>query len=150
MATPTTHWCPRPPIPLFSIEVSTYVWQGFLQEATKGWSVNGFKVPGTLQAVSVDPWTGLRATDGNGVTELFLPGTAPGGALPADQRCGEPVLAVAGFENEHANWLEADRGWLARAAKGQGRAGGPKGTRTAYFYNGVFTPYGKSWGPLLG
>ncbi len=135
--------------PLFSIDVSTYVWQGFLQEAAEGWSVNGFKVPGSLQAVAVDPWTGLRAT-GGGVTELFLPGTEPGGAPAADQRCGEPVLAVAGFEAAHSGWMDANRGWLARAAKGPGRAGGPENTRTAYFYNGVFTPYGKSWGSLLG
>ncbi len=136
--------------PLFSIDVSTYVWQGFLQEAAEGWSVNGFKVPGSLQAVAVDPWTGLRASGGRSVTELFLPGTTPGGAPSADQGCGEPLLAITGFENRYPSWLDANRGWIARAAKGPGRAGGPENTRTAYFYNGVFTPYGKSWGPLLG
>ena len=30
-----------PSDPLFSIDVTTYVWQGFLQEATKSWSING-------------------------------------------------------------------------------------------------------------
>jgi hypothetical protein len=24
--------------------------------------------------------------------------------------------------------------------------GGPKGTRTSYFYNGSFAPYGRTWG----
>ena len=24
--------------------------------------------------------------------------------------------------------------------------GGPKGTRTSYFYNGAFTPFGRTWG----
>jgi hypothetical protein len=37
-------------------------------------------------------------------------------------------------------------GWLARAARGPGVAGGPKGTRTAYFYGGGFFPFGRSWG----
>ena len=31
-----------PSSPLFSIDVTTYVWQGFMEEATKGWSINGF------------------------------------------------------------------------------------------------------------
>ena len=48
--------------PLFSIEVTTYVWQGFLEEATKGWSINGFgAAPDTIDRASVDPWTGLAA-----------------------------------------------------------------------------------------
>ena len=36
--------------------------------------------------------------------------------------------------------------WGARAARGSGVRGGPKGTRTAYFYNGAFAPFGRSWG----
>ncbi len=136
--------------PLFSIDVTTYVWQGFLQDATKGWSINGFQTPGGLVEAAVDPWTGLAAAGGTSVTELFLPGTAPQGALPADQRCGEAVLSSAGFEKDHDAWMTADRAWLARAAKGSGVRGGPKGTRTAYFYNGSFVPYGRSWGPLAG
>ena len=31
-----------PASPLFSIDVTTYVWQGFMEEATKGWKINGF------------------------------------------------------------------------------------------------------------
>ncbi|HYO41975.1 MAG TPA: transglycosylase domain-containing protein [Candidatus Limnocylindrales bacterium] len=138
-----------PSSPLFSIDVTTYVWQGFLQEATKGWSVNGFTLPDGLAEVAVDPWTGLVA-DGKSVNEHFLPGTEPRGALPADQRCGTAVLSVAGFEAEHDNWMKANQGWIARAEKGAGVRGGPQGTRTAYFYNNGFTPYGRSWGPLVG
>ena len=43
-------------------------------------------------------------------------------------------------------WQKANANWGARAAKGSGVRGGPKGTRTAYFYNGAFTPFGRSWG----
>ena len=43
-------------------------------------------------------------------------------------------------------WQKANRGWQARAARGPGVSGGPKGTRTAYFYGGGFFPFGRSWG----
>jgi membrane peptidoglycan carboxypeptidase len=136
--------------PLFSIDVTAHVWQGFLQEATGGWSINGFRTPSSLVQAAVDPWTGLAAAGGKKVTELFLDGTAPQKDLPADQRCGEAVLFSAGFENEHKSWMVANQGWMARAAKGPGVRGGPQGTRTAYFYNPAFNPYGRSWGPLMG
>ena len=75
--------------PLFSIDVTAHVWQGFLQEATDGWSINGFRRPDSLVEAAVDPWTGLAATGGKRVTELFLDGTTPQKDIPADQRCGE-------------------------------------------------------------
>ena len=135
--------------PLFSIEVTTYVWQGFLQEATRGWSINRFSVPDGLTEATVDPWTGLASSRGRAVAELFLDGTAPESGLAADV-CGEAVLSVAGFERDHDAWMQANRGWLRRAERGPGVRGGPEGTRTAYFYNGSFTPYGRSWGALTG
>ena len=135
--------------PLFSIDVTTYVWQGFMEESTKGWAINGFKAPNNLEHASVDPWTGLASSSRNAVVELFLPGTAPTGVLPPEARCGEAVLTNAGFEDEHASWMAANRGWLARARRGPGRVGGPENTATAYFYNPLFNPYGRSWGPLL-
>jgi membrane peptidoglycan carboxypeptidase len=135
--------------PLFSIDVTTYVWQGFLQEATEGWSINGFTKPKeALASASVDAFTGLPASGGKGVSELFLPGTEPQGSLSADV-CGAGVLDNVGFEKDHDAWLKADRGWIARAERGSGVRGGPEGTRTAYFYNGGFNPYGRSWGAFV-
>ena len=49
-------------------------------------------------------------------------------------------------ESSHPAWQRANRGWAARAAKGTGVRGGPEGTRTTYFYNGSFAPFGRSWG----
>ena len=49
-------------------------------------------------------------------------------------------------ESNHKSWQKANRLWAARAAKGEGQRGGPEGTRTAYFYDGAFHPFGKSWG----
>jgi membrane peptidoglycan carboxypeptidase len=139
-----------PADPLFSIEVSTYVWQRFMQEATAGWAINGFPKPDGLQKAAVDPWTGLSANGGGpSVDELFLAGTGPGPALGAGS-CGDAVLAVAGQEAQHPDWLAADQAWLKRAQKGSGVRGGPKGTRTSFFYNGFFHPYGTTWGPLTG
>jgi membrane peptidoglycan carboxypeptidase len=141
-----------PQRPLFSIDVTTHVWQGFLDEATTGWSINSFKRPDEgLVVVAVDPWTGLRAGPGDpSVEELFIVGTEPTANVPQDDRCGEAVFQVAGFEIQHDNWMEANEGWMARAERGPGVRGGPENTRTAYFMNNSFNPYGRSWGPLIG
>ena len=137
--------------PLLSLDVTAYVWHGFLEEAAAGYGIHGWSRPDTLVQVAVDPWTGLAAAapDDPSVKEWFLDGTAPA-ALPQDARCGEAVLTSAGHETDHPDWMTADLAWLKRAAKGPGVRGGPEKTKTTYFYNGVFTPYGKSWGPLLG
>ena len=49
-------------------------------------------------------------------------------------------------ESNFPAWQKANRQWAARAAKGTGVRGGPEGTRTSYFYNGSFAPFGRSWG----
>jgi hypothetical protein len=49
-------------------------------------------------------------------------------------------------DSNFPNWQKADLAWGARAARGSGVRGGPKGTRTAYFYNGAFAPFGRTWG----
>ena len=49
-------------------------------------------------------------------------------------------------ESNFPAWQKANRLWGARAAKGPGTRGGPEGTRTSYFYDGSFAPFGKSWG----
>jgi membrane peptidoglycan carboxypeptidase len=137
--------------PVFSIDVSTFVWQGFLTEATKGWQINNFTLPDTLVTADVDPWTGLRpAAGGKSVKELFIRGTAPTASVGnGGGSCGQGILETAGFESRFDNWMKADRDWIARAQKGPGVVGGPDRTRTTYFYNRSFMPYGASWGPLL-
>jgi hypothetical protein len=50
--------------------------------------------------------------------------------------------AESGFKS----WQRADQNWEVRAARGPGVGGGPKGTRTAYFYGGGFYPFGRTWG----
>ena len=140
-----------PARPLFSIEVSTFVWRGFLQDATEGWSINQFRQPEGLETVRVDPWTGLRSQRGEkSVEEIYIAGTAPSDSVPDDARCGEAVIVTVGVESSHDDWMRYNNGWLKRAERGPGVRGGPENTRTAYFYNGLFNPYGRSWGPLVG
>lgn len=66
------------------------------------------------------------------VKELFLPDIAP--TSTADIVVPVDVDEASG------------RLWQARAARGPGVSGGPKRTRTAYFYGGGFYPFGRTWG----
>jgi membrane peptidoglycan carboxypeptidase len=137
--------------PLFSIDVATYEWQGFLQEASAKWPVTDFTPPADgLVQVKIDPFTGLLASSAkNAVNEWFISGTEPTSRLAANT-CGIDVVDRIGVETRFDSWMAADRDWLARASRGPGTTGGPNRTRTAYFYNGAFHPYGSSWGPVVG
>ena len=137
--------------PVFSVHVSTFVWQGFLNEATADWAINPLPRAGGLTTVQVDPWTGFLPAPGQrAVPELFIPGTEPTRTVgSASGLCGENLLAATGWETRFDNWLAADRNWIARAQRGPGVRGGPDRTRTSYFYNTRFNPYGRSWGPLI-
>ena len=92
----------------------------------------------------------LPAPGEQGVPELFIPGTEPTKAVGSSGGlCGEKILEASEWETRFENWLAADRNWIARARRGPGVRGGPDNTRTSYFYNTGFNPYGRSWGPLL-
>ena len=136
--------------PLFSIDVSTYVWQGFMNEATAKWPITDFARPADgLTQARIDPFTGLASSSADAIDEWFLAGTEPT-AKAAPNTCGIEIVNRVGVETSFSAWMTADRDWLRRAAQGSGTVGGPDRTRTAYFYNGAFHPYGSSWGPLVG
>ena len=138
---------------VFSIDVTTFVWQGFLQEATKAWAVNDFAParrprPGEDRPVhrpaSRSP-APRRSTSGTS------PDTAPAGHDPGRRlRRGRPRTRRASYEHDY-NELDDRRPRLAEPGASTGRAspGGVNRTRTAYFYNGVFQPFGRSWGALV-
>ena len=69
-ATATT----RPVGEVFSIDVSTFVWQGFVQEASAEWEITNFERPADgLTQVAIDPFTGLLPAAGSeGVEEWFI------------------------------------------------------------------------------
>ena len=139
-----------PDKPVFSIDVSTFVWQGFLQETTAKWAINDFKQPDGLVKAAVDPFTGLKPRSGDrSIEEWFIADTVPKDSVP-DGTCGEKVLRMPGiYEGNYDNWMSADVDWLNRAKRGPGTAGGVNRSRTAYFYNGQFQPFGRSWGALV-
>jgi peptidoglycan glycosyltransferase len=136
--------------PVFSIDVTTYVWQGFLQEATRAWAVNDFKQPEGLVKATVDAFTGLKPRSGDKtVEEWYIPDTVPQDTLPVGA-CGQAVLEMPSvYENRFANWMTADLDWINRAKRGPGVSGGVNKDPTAYFYNGAFQPFGRSWGALV-
>jgi membrane peptidoglycan carboxypeptidase len=134
---------------VFSIDVSTYVWQGFLQEASRKWPITRFARPEGVTQVKIDAFTGMLPTPGSEtVDEWFVNDTQPQSALPKDV-CGSAALETVGHERKFRNWLAADEDWIRRAQRGPGTVGGPDRTRVTYFYDGSFTPYGKTWGPFV-
>ncbi|MGK2850374.1 MAG: transglycosylase domain-containing protein [Candidatus Limnocylindrales bacterium] len=136
--------------PLFSIDVSTYVWQGFLREASLDWPISRFARPDGLVEVAIDPFTGQLPRGGaEPVNEWFIDGTQPTRSLDAGV-CGEKVIEAVGLEGGFRGWLDADRDWIARATRGVGTRGGPDRTRVAYFYNNGFNPFGRTWGAVVG
>ncbi|HEX7347607.1 MAG TPA: transglycosylase domain-containing protein [Candidatus Limnocylindrales bacterium] len=150
-----------------SLDSSAPLWSAILSEVSNKLPVAGFKAPGGLVTAQVDAFTGLRPGPftKKTVKELFIKGTVPrqretlrvsrdideaSGLLWRDG-CAGPKVTRGFFnlnevESNFPNWQKANRGWAARAAKGPGTRGGPEGTRTSYFYDGSFMPFGKTWG----
>jgi penicillin-binding protein 1A len=150
-----------------SLDSSAPLWSALLSEVSNKLPVAGFKAPGGLVTAQVDAFTGLRPGPftKKTVKELFIKGTVPrqretlrvsrdideaSGLLWRDG-CAGPKVTRGFFnlnevESNFPNWQKANRGWAARAAKGPGTRGGPEGTRTSYFYDGSFMPFGKTWG----
>jgi membrane peptidoglycan carboxypeptidase len=150
-----------------SLDTSAPLWSAIMREVTKGEKIANFKPPKDIQTATVDAFTGLRPGPftTRKITEYFVPGTVPSaketlrvaasidaasGLLWQDGCQGPRVTRgffnLSDVESNFPAWQRANAGWAARAARGSGVRGGPKGTRTAYFYNGAFTPFGRSWG----
>jgi hypothetical protein len=150
-----------------SLDTSAPLWSAILTEISHGLPIADFEAPGDLRRATVDAFTGLQpgpfttAT----VTELFLPGTVPtqketlrvtqqidfASGLLWQPGCVGPEVTEGFFDLSEVDanapsWQQADAEWGARAAIGPGEKGGPKGTRTSYFYNASFAPFGETWG----
>jgi membrane peptidoglycan carboxypeptidase len=150
-----------------SLDSSAPLWSAIMTSVSKGEPIAKFKAPGGLKTATVDAFTGLKPGPftTKTVRELFLPGTEPkqretsriaisvdsaSGLLWRDGCVGPKVTRgffdISEVESNFPAWQKADRAWAARAAKGPGVRGGPKGTHTAYFYDARFRPYGSTWG----
>ena len=157
-----------PPGGTMALETAASLWQAFLQDALRGEPIAQFEgKPKGVTAIQVDansgmlpgPWTRRKAK------EYFINGKAPTkedntksgvavddatGKLWQDGCLGPKVIKgfmnLSQAESQFPNWQKANRGWAARAARGVGVRGGPKGTPTAYFGFGSFFPNGATWG----
>jgi membrane peptidoglycan carboxypeptidase len=150
-----------------SLDSSAPLWSAILTEVSRKYPIASFRAPSGLVTATVDAFTGLRKGPytTKTVKELFIKGTVPtqretirvareidaASGLLWQNGCVGPKVTKGFFnindvESNHPSWQKANRGWAARAARGAGRRGGPEGTRTTYFYNNQFAPYGRSWG----
>jgi penicillin-binding protein 1A len=152
-----------------SLQASAPLWSAIMSEVSKGTPIEGFGrlKPKSLETVTVDAFTGMKPgpTTTKTVKELFRPGTAPtrsadvtvsvdidsASGLLWQDGCAGPMVTKSFLDFSRAEpafpvWQKADIAWQKRAAKGSGIAGGPKHTRTQYFYGSGFYPFGQTWG----
>jgi membrane peptidoglycan carboxypeptidase len=157
-----------PPFGTVALETAASLWQAFLQDATHGTPIAQFPhAPKGLTQVAVDANSGMLPGPFTRRTfkEWFINGTVPKqvddtkvgvaidkatGFLWQDGCLGPQVtkgfMNLSGVDAGWPAWQKADRGWAARAARGVGVRGGPKGTPTAYFGFGSYFPFGATWG----
>jgi membrane peptidoglycan carboxypeptidase len=150
-----------------SLDTSAPLWSAILTEISEGLPIADFVEPEGLETAEVDAFTGFKPGPFTTKTidELFLPGTVPtleetsrvgvaideASGLLWQEGCAGPQVTRGFFdltsvEASHENWQKANANWAARAARGSGVRGGPEGTRTSYFYNNSFAPFGRTWG----
>jgi membrane peptidoglycan carboxypeptidase len=150
-----------------SLESSAPLWSRIMTEISKGTPIAKFKQPDGLVKVKVDAFSGLLPGPGTVATvdELFIKDTEPTrkddlhvradidaatGLLWQDGCTGpketRTFLDFSQAEPRFPEWQRYTQEWASRAARGVGVRGGPKKTRTMYFYNLSFHPYGATWG----
>ena len=114
--------------PLFSIHVTTHVWQGFLEEATDGWSINQFRLPDNLQRERRGPVDRAPRRRAGGAS----PSCSSPTRGPAAGTRGRPALRDRRGRGRRATrasipeWMVANRGWINRAERGRRPAGRPR------------------------
>ncbi len=153
-----------------SLDSSAPLWSRIMTEISLGSPVAKFIPPAGLVTAQVDAFSGLLPGPytARTVKELFIEGTVPTriddlhlelaideatGLLWQDGCAGPMVtqgfLDFSRVEPRFPAWQEFTQDWATRAAKGSGVRGGPEATRTSYFYNNSFAPFGKSWGGVF-
>ena len=156
-----------PPLGVMALETAASLWQSFLTAATKGQPIATFRQPPGVVQATVDAFTGMKPGpfSTKTVKEWFIDGTVPtqvdttkvgiavdsaSGKLWQDGCQGPKVvrgfLDLSKVEADYPQWRTFTNGWIARARSGSGVAGGPEKTRTTYFYEPSWKPYGSTWG----
>jgi penicillin-binding protein 1A len=152
-----------------SLASAAPLWSRIMTEISQGLPIAKFsdQKPKDLVTETVDAFSGLLPGPGTvkTVDELFIQGTQPTrkdnlhvsvqidgatGLLWQDGCTGpqqtHTFLDFSQAEPGHDAWQPYTKEWAQRAARGVGVRGGPKKTRTMYFYNLSFHPFGATWG----
>jgi membrane peptidoglycan carboxypeptidase len=150
-----------------SLDSSAPLWSAIMSDVSRGMPIVNFKRPGGIVSADVDAFTGLRPGPytTRTVTEIFVEGTVPtrqdnyrvtltvdaASGLRWRDGCVGPAVERGFLDFSKAEaafpaWKKFTDGWAGRAARGAGVRGGPEDTRTSYFYNGAFAPFGRTWG----
>jgi hypothetical protein len=153
-----------------SLASSAPLWSRIMRDVSAGLPMADWTLPDGIQIATVDAFSGMKPGSGSSKTvkELFIEGTVPTEtddlrrSVEIDTATGDlwqegclgPRKTVAALDFSRAEeafpeWGKFTRGWAKRAAGGAGRAGGPEGNRTSYFYGGGFYPYGRTWGGIF-
>jgi membrane peptidoglycan carboxypeptidase len=150
-----------------SLASSAPLWSRILTEISQDMPIAKFQRPDGLVDVTVDAFSGMLPGPGTvkTVKEMFIKGTEPKQTdnlhvqVQIDSATGklwqegctgpmvtELVLDFSQAEPRFPQWQPYTQEWAERAAKGPGVRGGPKKTRTMYFYSLGFHPFGATWG----
>ena len=155
---------------VFSLESTAPLFEAFLEDALKNEKIGTFNSPPGIVEAEVDAFTGMRPGpfSSKTVVEKFIDGTVPTKVddtkvgMEIDEATGDRwqdgcegprvtrgVLDLTGVEAGFPQWQKFTEDWISRARRGAGVRGGPaKGekSRTSYFYDFGYAPYGKTWG----
>jgi peptidoglycan glycosyltransferase len=150
-----------------SLDSSAPLWSNILTEISAGTPIRDFVRPPGIVEANVDAFSGqlpgpytIRT-----VKEVFIDGTVPtkvdelhvtldidqaSGKLWQDSCAGpkvsQPFLDFSRIEPLFPQWQSATQGWVERARRGAGVAGGLENAKTIYFYGSGFYPFGRTWG----
>ncbi|HWP63410.1 MAG TPA: transglycosylase domain-containing protein [Candidatus Binatia bacterium] len=152
-----------------SLDSSAPLWSRIMTEVSKGLPFARFRDsrPSGIVTAKIDAHSGLLPGPftTRTIDEIFIQGTVPTkvddtkvaleidsatGLLWQEGCAGPPVtqgfLDLSRVEANFPEWQKANNAWIERARRGVGVAGGPRRTRTMYFYNRAFAPFGRTWG----
>ncbi|HET9614491.1 MAG TPA: transglycosylase domain-containing protein [Candidatus Limnocylindrales bacterium] len=153
-----------------SLGSSAPLWSRILTDVSHGTPITDFVKPKGIVQMQIDAITGFKPGPftSRRISEYFISGTQPtqsddfhqtvdidaASGLLWQDGCVGPKQTVGALDYSridaaNPNWQRYDNNWLARAARGAGVSGGPKGTHTSYFYQNGFTPFGRTWGGIF-
>jgi penicillin-binding protein 1C len=136
-------------------EAAAPIWHSFVSSVAARATLKPFGKPDGVSKARIDATSGFKPGPWTRQIrrEWFLDGTLPlpdptKVRLPQD---GEEVWAwnLAAITTERPAWRDDAEDWAARVAKGGSGVASSHGTRTSYFFDQRFQPYGQEWGGAL-